>query len=198
MKFILPALLLLLFPLESQELSRRELRKETWKPAPPPEPQKGPRPPEYTVLESSRQLHREGLRNFHLGRFTDAMNCFALALEANPRSGDLILNYAFVSTCTPLMEGQSIPRAKALLKQLTRKENLKSDRYHLVDALIAWFENREDHALEQLEKVEAHHLVDPAQRLARHIRQGGFLVNHAWAKRVVPLRPGPREKRASR
>jgi hypothetical protein len=153
---------------------------------------------QYDVLQPSMGLHREALLAFHHGKHEHARACFSLGLKASPRSSDLILNYSLFSMVVPWMDGQSLVRAQGLLKLIKREKELKDPRYILAQNLMNWLESPDKINLPQLEAIRHPYYKKIASELKEHVLSGADLIDPNWAKRLLPIRFAPREKRERR
>mgnify|MGYP006429996991 CR=1 FL=1 len=198
MKFILIFSFLLTSALLAS--SRREARKvETAGPAviefPEPSSQNKL---DKNALRSYRHLHRQGLRAFHQKEYQEGLQCFGLALQANPRSGDLILDYALFSLLTPGTEGRNLTLSKNLLRQLKKAHLLKDPRFHLSQAILNWLEGQDEQAKFNLNHLKST-IYDEARALFEvHIKLEARAINSKWAEMVIPIRLSPIEKRKKR
>jgi hypothetical protein len=153
---------------------------------------------QYDVLQPSMGLHREALLAFHHGKYEHARACFSLGLKASPRSSDLILNYSLFSMVVPWMHGQSLVRAQGLLKLIKKQKDLKDPRYILAQHLMNWLEFPDQINLPQLEVIRHPYYKKVASDLKEHVLSGADLIDPNWAKRLLPIRFAPREKRERR
>jgi len=150
------------------------------------------------ALRSYRHLHRQGLLAFHQKRYNEALQCFGLALEHNPRSIDLSLDYALFCLLIPDSEGRNLTLAKNLLEQIARPEARKDPRFYLTQAILSWLEGQDQQAMFNLSHLKKTPYEPVSDLFELHLQLGARTINPLWAERVIPIRLSPMEKREIR
>jgi hypothetical protein len=149
-------------------------------------------------LRSYRHLHRQGLRAFHQKKYQEGLQCFGLALQNNPRSSDLILDYALFNLLVPDQKGRNITLAKNLLDQLKTPRQLKDPRFFLSRAILNWLEGQDQQAKFNLSNLNSTPYNDSAHLFELHLDLKARTINTLWAETIIPIRLSPLEKRANR